>query len=227
MKNILAIGLFLISVNGNCQKDTLSTKKKIIQVGAFYSSDYFIKKALDNTKYLGEYSSTFGINFTRKIKKKSRIDIGLQFSSWNYRKEELVNGIAISPGNIIDVFYTTYYKDRSFELPIKYNYFIFQKRKLNFYLLAGLNPSFLYRSITQLENQPINGEIILEPKQISNAKSIYSVTFSSTIGVGLEYQLKNNLSVSLQPEFRTKMIYSIWNYQFYRFGVNFGVRYNF
>ena len=68
MKYLLAISIFLISMNGNCQKDTLAIKKKMYQIGAFYSSDYFIKKALDNTEYIGEYSSTYGINFTRKIK---------------------------------------------------------------------------------------------------------------------------------------------------------------
>ena len=79
MRSVCIIIISLISLNTVSQTDSINLNKASYQVGILYSADYINKASYDFQKYSGSYGSSIGINFTKRIKKKFRLDTGIQF----------------------------------------------------------------------------------------------------------------------------------------------------
>ncbi len=105
------------------------------------------------------------------------------------------------------------------ELPVVLRYKVID-RALDFNLIGGVSSNLL-----------VNNSVNAGKTQIGTTDGMNIITFSSSIGMGMEYNLSNNLSLNLEPTFR----YYInpftnipgMNIHPYSFGVFSGISYKF
>ena len=105
------------------------------------------------------------------------------------------------------------------ELPVVLRYKVVD-RTLDFNLIGGVSSNLL-----------VNNSVNAGKTQIGTTDGMNIITFSSSIGMGMEYNLSNNLSLNLEPTFR----YYInpftnipgMNIHPYSFGVFSGISYKF
>lgn len=224
MKNLLTLLSLTISISLHSQTDSIEKRKTKSQFGFIYSYEYG-KKRLENGTLNG---SSIGINWTNRIKHKFRFDIGMQFSNNSAKMVNLtfVNIDANIQSNLYS--YTFSYDNSFLDIPIKFNYFLVQKKKINLYLIAGIYPTIFRHSVGKvIENKNTEGSELVLSNEIKSEKMIEASLFS-TVGIGFEHKINQKFSLSFQAEMRNHFLNMNESYYDIRTRINgnLGIRYN-
>jgi hypothetical protein len=109
------------------------------------------------------------------------------------------------------------------EVPMVLRYNLIDKR-IGMNLLGGINTNFLVNNLVQLANE---SEIIANGK----IEGLRAVTFSSSLGVGVNYELTKRFNLSLEPTLKVQLNSLNANSNFdsrpYTFGIFSGIAYRF
>ncbi len=225
MKIISSLIILSLNLTSFSQTDSQEKIKSKNQIGLIYTYEKGINKPEEGSLA----GSCIGINRTIRIKNKFRFDVGLQFTK-NVAKMEFTGfNIDSDPQNSQGYNYIFSYHNLFLDIPIKFNYFLSQKKKLNIYLIGGIYPTFFRKSNVTAKGYNNTGDLVLDHTQVNEPEKMIDATLMSTFGGGIEYLLNSKISVNIQSEFR----YHFTNYDINYYDIskritgNIGVRYNF
>lgn len=190
-----------------------------------YSGVYYAESGqVSNDVYINEYQSSA----TQPLEINTSMgDIRTEYSSYN-----LVNSVSDDMRAPFDMNGTWYdnsttinskvYQYIEFiEVPLLVKYKIID-RKLGMHILGGMSTSFVVGNESLLEYDNTKYDL-------GQTDNIQSVNYNSTVGMGLEYALGKNLSMSLEPTFKYALnsINTNYNVYPYSFAVFTGLNYRF
>ena len=216
----MTFAMVLISLNVLAQEMEPEEKLVSSQLGYFYSSDY------SHGSFKGSYGYATGLIFSKIIKHKYSVDIGLLLSSrstyvdrhWDVAKKSPTTGI----WTMEDTVFSLKDKHQYIEIPIKLKYFLLQKDKINAYLTAGISTNYYRRALLQWG-------VYTEPEGVKFPDNTF--VFSTLAGFGIEYKLNENWNLTVQPEFRyyftTSLDRLVLGSNIYAVGLNCGLSHNF
>lgn len=211
MKITILFFLLLINFNSISQ----------IQLGVSFSID--ATSGQDDRKASLGY--TTGINFTRDSKNHNRrLDVGVLFSHYRYHTEK----IYASNNPLSDTFRIFYYNNLFFDVPLKTNLFLYKSEKFNFYFSLGTSFGTYIKTMRKARyySTETQEKLYESPNETMHHSSHFLLGF--IIGVGFEYTLLNNISLTFQPEVRLKATLDFFGADGYSaVGINFGIRRNF
>jgi opacity protein-like surface antigen len=206
------------------------------QFGVVYSPEYSFRvlKAGNDEKALFDlrdsleipkFGYSAGFNFSYQITNKCMFEIGLLFSDKGERtkKHDLKNTVFIAEQDKIPAtsnFVNHYYY---LDIPLKFNYYLIQK-KINFFLTAGISVnSFLYqKTLTTIENKDGSSKVY---NTVSHPK-FEKINFALIAGFGINYNLTDRHVLKLEPLYKrsiTPIANAPIKSYLYSLGLNFGI----
>lgn len=221
MKRLMTISILIISVNVSAQIQKLEEKSASSQLGYYYSPDY------SRGSFKGSsYGYATGLNFSKRIKEKYSIDIGLLFSSRGDYIDNLIFGNSINQSTgIVDTIFSLKVKRQFIEMPFKFKYFFLQKNKINIYLTAGLSLNYYLGAREVWDSDPRSNSRISGNEFANRNLPAKTIVLSNITGFGLDYKLNEKWNFAIQPELRyyfmtenTSNIYAV--------GLNCGISHN-
>ena len=177
-----------------------------IQTGVFYSQmGQSINNVSPATNMYAAISSnnSYPKNFVKtssgsiSVASNLKSDVNTTYSSYFNDEMQSENNIAVSNSNTnISNFvkYRLIEKVNYLEIPLMLRYTIIDK-KLQYYIFGGVSANVLLGTDVFVDN----GEELVRSGSILMARS---VNYSNTIGLGIGYQIFNNLSIGLEPSFK-------------------------
>jgi len=247
MKNriVLSIVLLFLSISAFSQKkdstaskiDTGTTRKKFA-LGIIISPNYSYRSlsgdgsALANniirsrdSMEIAKYRYTIGISGMFEPVKNLSLETGLFYSAYGYGtiSEKLINNQGKNAGSIIWNYNYDY-----ITVPLNLGYSL-HFSKFNIHANAGLTLGYWINSTTDHIVNNINGTTSTGSQSMDPVVRHLNMFFNAGVGIG--YDVSNNLSVLLEPTYTRSFITIIEGAQvseyFYTMGVNIGVYYRF
>ncbi|HIA37481.1 MAG TPA: hypothetical protein EYM84_03620 [Flavobacteriales bacterium] len=225
MKRLMIFAMVIISVNVLAQVQEMEEKAASSQLGYFYSPDY------SHGSFKGSYGYATGFNFSKRIKEKYSIDIGLLFSSRGDYTGYLTLGNSINQSmGVVDTSFYSKNKHQFIEMPIKLKYFFLQKNKIDVYLTAGASLNYYLRTRTVWDFDPRSESRVAGNEFTNKNFPAKTIVLSSLTGLGIVYKLNEKWNFTIQPELRyyfmTEKTYPIGS-NIYAVGLNCGISHNF
>lgn len=226
MKTLLLITLFLFPLLLLSQEDETESETILIpegprvrkhQLGVLFSTDYTRKHR--SRAYVG-FST--GLNYTIRSKR-VRLDFGVVFSQMGYRSHKPTHNI-----NHSDTFLIHYGKATFLEIPMKINFFIAQRKKLNVHFMLGHTPANYIRITNQRVYYSVQTNQELYRDAPKETKPFRHILLGLCLGFGFEYKVIPQMSILFQPEVRLQRVFdtdSDWGI-FLAAGMNVGLRMN-
>ncbi len=173
---------------------------------------------------IGKFSFGGGLYFSRLNKKKSlRSNFGVEVSALNHRSEKIFR----SYDPLTDTFLIAHNSITFFNLPIRFDYFLVQRRNFSFYFHYGIYYSTFIsydRKIEVFDTHTENKMYEINKKMKPLAYNLFGLN----CGIGFEYFFNNFLSLSFEPELNLRADFAYENsYSFYYPNIRIGGRYNF
>jgi len=204
-----------------------------VQTGVFYSQ---MGQSINNVTPVTNMNSTVSSNnsYNKNFVKTSsgsvavasnlKSDVNTTYSSYFNDEPQMENSIAVSNVNIPNFMkYKLIERVDYLEIPLMLRYFVFDK-KLNFYLSGGMSANILLETSVFVDN----GSELVKSGTILMARPL---NYSSTVGLGVGYNFKRNISVGFEPSLKYYMNSYTTNSQIesnpYAFGVSTGLTYRF
>lgn len=248
---ILNILLFFIlftgvAINGTAQHRNLGkiNSEKKIAGGISFSPDYSFRylsgsfpesniKNWRNEFEMPTFGFTAGITFLYHVNPCMNIESGLKYSEkgWNtvFDKSDFYfpeDNIYTNPADDPWIPERAITKNRYafLNVPVKVNW-IFYKRKVDFFLSAGLSANlFLDATIANIQEFKTRTE-----KQIQKEEAdFYPVNMAFIAGAGMDYSFSNQFRLRIEPEFRhsfTPMVDTSLKDYPYSVGINLALFY--
>lgn len=218
--------IFVIKISAQEKIDSLSKGKN--QIGLYLSNvDHFSGIFYDYKTF------SAGVNYSRKISKRIRLDGGIFFD----KEKEYITGYVITnkPGIINPSDYDTTYnfeiRRHLIEIPLKLKYNFVPREKINFFFFGGLVLRNYFQDRTQttqvIASSGKSTTYDWHHYRPSDANKIY---FGITAGFAFDYRFSPAWTVSIQPEFRCQLVDSQY-YDFFEFAYtlndSLAISYNF
>ncbi|MES2589869.1 MAG: hypothetical protein V4622_12895 [Bacteroidota bacterium] len=214
--------LFCISVFAQEKKDSLALSKN--QLGFYFSKvDYFSEFSQDLKTY------AFGLNYSRKLSKRFKVDAGLFFSREKKYYENLTFGDGLN--NDFDTSFNVDLRSRFVEMPIKFRYNLIPNKNFEVHIFSGvlLKNYFSHRSQTTLVVKS-SGENTTGGWYHYKPSNSNEIELGMTFGFAFQYNFSPKWTLALQPEFRAYFSSSKLDDVLdldYSISTGFGVAYNF
>ena len=201
---------------------------------AYYTpqySDYLSSDFLQNDNLLPAYSYSIGLGFEKDIAKKWAINTGLVFQNIREKNAENLEWIGTnseSPAN--DYFFNPngfpnrYVEYFTVAIPITMKLFV-QKGILRWYCRTGPQPGIHFQNRRILIPNPDSSNPFRSSREKVITK-VKEVKLSWAFGLGMEVNLKNVLSVFVEPEGKVNLLtpQGVFGTQRYLAGLRVGVR---
>ena len=184
------------------------------------SSDHVINARNENEQ--GRISFTTGLYLNTKLSEKLEFQTGLLYSNKGYKIPKRVAVFPVQPSGA-----PTHFRSKAcfnyFEIPLKLN-FITGKGKTKFIAGAGLVTNFLLNESDVITFYYVDGS----EKNFDQSSGFDYKKFnlSSVISAGVEFKLKENITLRAEPTFRyglLKIIDEPVSARLWNVGLNLGV----
>lgn len=221
MKFKLTALSILFVLLGFSQENIPKTKQKF-QIGVSGSIDQTNKTQYD---YIALCGFSSGIYFSsRKNSKSKRFQMGILYSQINYKTKHIFDDTQTE----YDAYFV-YYRNVSFlELPLKYNYFLHETNKIKLYGTLGFSVGGLVTAMSNGYNYSTNTNDLVYKKPPHNIDPYTKGFIGFYLGIGLEYFLNENISMTFDPEMKAKYQMELLGPDIYSaIGVNLGIRWNY
>lgn len=236
MKFYIAFALLLSSLTLSAQSDDFEK----FHIGLLFSPEFSYRtladKGDDSKDVIKDLNKTdkhifgfqFGVLFDYRIKKWVAIETGIKLAKRGFQNEQNVldgNGNQIAYSSLS--FHNLY-----FEIPIKADFYFFEKSIVELYATAAITPGFLIQAKYKTEEAILNQNI---EKSEDKNRDANVATFGSSIGIGIDITPIKQLGIRIEPFFRhsiTPDYHGIrsnyeWNTYHFSFGTRIGVFYKF
>ncbi|MEQ1733394.1 MAG: outer membrane beta-barrel protein [Bacteroidia bacterium] len=228
MKHLILIALTLITFTAKAQDTTQTIPSAKWQVGAQFSPDATTGVyRFYPYGYTPSFGFATGLNASRKLNKRFRLDVGLLYAQRNDGLKDLVFSVDYRNGFSYDTLTSFKLKNNFIEIPLKLKWQFVQRKRCVFYATMGASANILVKSTSKFTyyNGTTN-EVYSTEKHPTNFTT-QTILPSALIGVGMEYKLNKKLNLVLQPEYRA---YFLSGYGYIEtltaLGLNCGVSYN-
>lgn len=234
ISSLVLICFCLVIQNSNAQ-NIVDTKQTKLRIGFNYSQDYCFRKLYNtnaselndvlinifnnNEKY--KFGLTTGFHVIYNINSKWEIEGGIQFSNKGYQSKTmelkpLVPELSL-PQKAKTVF-TFHY----FDVPLKVNYVFFKKHRLQWFASSAIINHFLIQSF-ETDKLYFENKTDIDKRKIKQYKPH---NISPSIGAGFYYQINQQLSFRLEPQFKFQIFSNNSNSiseHLYNFGLNWSL----
>ena len=244
-KNIILLLLFLPFVSISQTNDTLKTKsnyaktdtlkKGKFEIGLSFSPDYDYRKLksdassqaitdIRDTMETAKFGFSAGLNLAYHINKRLLVETGLLFSDRGEKTKKV--SFSNVPSGQLPIYYTYKYHYLYLDIPLKVDYYILTG-KLKLFATAGVSGNIFLTQKTTLIQGHDNGN---QERTISTNDSGFNrLSISMLAGLGLNYQITNNLKLQIEPIYRRSLT-SIVNTHIKSYlcaaGINLGLYFN-
>ncbi len=205
-------------------QENVSTFSKFM-VGFNFSPDFCystkkitIPEAQDGVKW----GTTQGVSFLFKPNKKIGFEAGINYANKGYQTLGLIYGNMIKPQNGAITRSAEKSEFYYVSLPLKVNYMI-GNGKLRFISSAGISPGVLLSSKKKQVIKYENGAILRTEEEVS--RNFKQFNLFSTISIGIQYHLKDKISIRIEPNLSYGLLQVSPNQNLYSIGVNVGFYY--
>lgn len=182
-----------------------------IQIGILFSPDIAYRKLKNNDgssssdmiitmrdqNEIAKFGYTTGLQFCYNIKKNLGLELGIQYSNKGYQTQS--KQLTFDP-NVPSTSATIKYINNfhSVDIPLKVNY-MFGKSKLRLLTSAGLTTHLFFN---ETKTSIITYADRTERKTNPSTENYKTHNFSPTVGLGMDYQMTNNMNLRIEPTFR-------------------------
>lgn len=225
MKILSVIFLLFIFLNLSAQtKDEIPVSNT--SIGLILSP--VLSNAVQQNGQSAKFAYTAGFNISYKLNEIFSIMSGLLFSDRGY-KENLY--IPVNNPNLPSNIKLTY-NNHFIEIPINAEYSICKIQHLNLFISGGISLNYLFYSTTISDNYYDNGNTthIRQVDTLSGIGFNERFEIGGNIGFGLKYNLKNNLFLCFEPDYRfyiAPFSNSVSTSMLNTVGINLGIFYRF
>jgi|GEM_PF-4650239 len=165
-----------------------------------------------------------GGNYTWLTKSgRSRFFFGVLFSQGNYQRKQY---LSYNPQS--DTFSINRSRIWFFDVPFNYNRIVPIGKRASVYFSIGISVGTYIMSTYRVTyySDSADKELYSNPEQ--EAHPIYQLLIGINLGIGMEYKLREKLSLHIEPELRRNgSLEYAGNARFTTFGISLGLRRNF
>jgi len=240
----------------NMKRLSVSTVAAPIYYDNFGSANT-IDEQFSNSRGSGEITMSYGINFAYNISEKIKLRSGVSKVGMSYNIKDIAFTAAVNPlalsginynGNIpnykienrnvrpfSNISASTNFNRASLaapssgyinqkigfiEVPLEIEYVLIDK-KIGFNIIGGGSTLFLDENTISLKTTDFS-------TQLGESNQLNNVSFSTNIGLGVDYEISNQFQLSIEPMFKYQInTYNTSNVNPYYFGVYSGFSFKF